>query len=146
MPKYILIIGACGQIGTELTFALRKKFGSQMVIASDIREGNEDLMQSGPFEILDATNYDALEEIIAHYDIDEVYLMAAMLSATAEKFPMRAWNLNMNSLFNVLNLAKEKKINKLFWPSSIAVFGPTTAQRGHPATYYYGTEHGLRHQ
>ena len=126
MPKYILIIGACGQIGTELTLALREKFGSEQVIASDIREGNEDLMQSGPFEILDATNYDDLEEVIAYYDISEVYLMAAMLSATAEKFPMRAWNLNMNSLFNVLNLAKEKKIDRLFWPSSIAVFGPNT--------------------
>ena len=126
MEKYILIIGACGQIGTELTLTLRERYGNDRVIASDIREGSDSLMHSGPFEILDATNYDALEEVIAYYDISEVYLMAAMLSATAEKFPMRAWNLNMNSLFNVLNLAKEKKINKVFWPSSIAVFGPTT--------------------
>ena len=132
MSNYILIIGACGQIGTELTLALREKFGSDKVIASDIREGNEDLMQSGPFEILDATNYDALEEVIAYYDISEVYLMAAMLSATAEKFPMRAWNLNMNSLFNVLNLGKEKKIDKIFWPSSIAVFGPNTPKEDTP--------------
>ena len=126
MQKNILIIGACGQIGTELTFTLRKKHGSDVVIASDIREGNEHLVGSGPFELLDATDYDALEELVAYYEIDEVYLMAAMLSATAEKFPMRAWNLNMNSLFNVLNLAKEKKISKIFWPSSIAVFGPNT--------------------
>ena len=126
MQKNILIIGACGQIGTELTFTLRDKHGSDVVIASDIREGNENLMDSGPFELLDATDYDALEELVAYYEIDEVYLMAAMLSATAEKFPMRAWNLNMNSLFNVLNLAKEKKISKIFWPSSIAVFGPNT--------------------
>ncbi|WP_405247514.1 NAD-dependent epimerase/dehydratase family protein [Cellulophaga sp. Asnod2-G02] len=126
MQKSILIIGACGQIGTELTFALREKHGNENVIASDIREGNADLMASGPFEILDATNYEAIENVVMHYEIEEVYLMAAMLSATAEKFPMRAWNLNMNSLFNVLNLAKEKKINKLFWPSSIAVFGPNT--------------------
>ncbi|WP_423996946.1 NAD-dependent epimerase/dehydratase family protein [Maribacter sp. IgM3_T14_3] len=132
MPKYILIIGACGQIGTELTLTLREKYGSDNVIASDIREGNDELMQSGPFEILDATNYDALEEIIAYHDISEVYLMAAMLSATAEKFPMRAWNLNMNTLFNVLNLAKEKKINKIFWPSSIAVFGPNTPKEDTP--------------
>lgn len=132
MPKYILIIGACGQIGTELTFTLREKYGNDHVIASDIREGSEELMQSGPFEILDATNYDALEEVIAYYDINEVYLMAAMLSATAEKFPMRAWNLNMNTLFNVLNLAKEKKIEKVFWPSSIAVFGPTTPKNETP--------------
>ena len=126
MQKSILILGACGQIGTELTYVLRKKHGATTVIASDIREGNESLMNSGPFELLDATDYNALEEVIAYYEISEVYLMAAMLSATAEKFPMRAWNLNMNSLFNVLNLAKEKKIDKIFWPSSIAVFGPNT--------------------
>lgn len=126
MQKNILIIGACGQIGTELTYTLREKYGSDMIIASDIREGNDSLVNSGPFELLDATDYDALEELIAYYEIDTVYLMAAMLSATAEKFPMRAWNLNMNSLFNVLNLAKEKKVSKIFWPSSIAVFGPNT--------------------
>tara|TARA_R110000744_G_scaffold166310_1_gene283357 strand:+ start:731 stop:1678 length:948 start_codon:yes stop_codon:yes gene_type:complete len=132
MPKYILIIGACGQIGTELTLALREEYGNDHVIASDIREGNDELMESGPFEILDATNYDALEELIAYHDISEIYLMAAMLSATAEKFPMRAWNLNMNTLFNVLNLAKEKKIDKIFWPSSIAVFGPNTPKEATP--------------
>lgn len=132
MEKYILIIGACGQIGTELTMTLRKKHGNDHVIASDIREGNEALMNSGPFEILDATDSDALEEIIAYYEISEIYLMAAMLSATAEKFPMRAWNLNMNSLFNVLNLGKEKKVDKIFWPSSIAVFGPNTPKKNTP--------------
>ncbi|MBC6997296.1 NAD-dependent epimerase/dehydratase family protein [Cytophaga sp. FL35] len=132
MQKYILIIGACGQIGTELTLTLREQYGNDKVIASDIREGSHSLMQSGPFEILDATDYDALEEVIAYYEISEVYLMAAMLSATAEKFPMRAWNLNMNSLFNVLNLAKEKKIDKIFWPSSIAVFGPNTPENQTP--------------
>ncbi|MEJ1223087.1 NAD-dependent epimerase/dehydratase family protein [Sediminicola sp. 1XM1-17] len=126
MPKSILILGACGQIGTELTYTLREKYGNNQVIASDIREGDQDLMASGPFELLDATNYGALEDVVMHYEIDEVYLMAAMLSATAEKFPMRAWNLNMNSLFNVLNLAKDQKISKVFWPSSIAVFGPNT--------------------
>lgn len=126
MQKSILILGACGQIGTELTFALREKYGNESVIASDIREGNEGIMASGPFEILDATDYSTIEDVVMHYEIDEVYLMAAMLSATAEKFPQRAWNLNMNSLFNVLNLAKERKIEKIFWPSSIAVFGPNT--------------------
>ncbi len=126
MQKSILILGACGQIGTELTFELRAKYGSENVVASDIREGGQTLMDSGPFELLDATNYEAIEDVIMHYEIEEVYLMAAMLSATAEKFPMRAWNLNMNSLFNVLNLAKDNKISKIFWPSSIAVFGPNT--------------------
>ncbi len=132
MQKSILIIGACGQIGTELTMALREKYGADSVIASDIREGSDSLMQSGPFELLDATDYAAIEDVVMHYEIEEVYLMAAMLSATAEKFAMRAWNLNMNSLFNILNLAKEKKITKVFWPSSIAVFGPNTPKEQTP--------------
>lgn len=132
MKKRILIIGASGQIGTELTAFLRNKFGKHKVVASDIKEGDEALMKAGPFEILDATDYDAVEDVIIQYEITEVYLMAAMLSATAEKFPMKAWNLNMNSLFNVLNLAKDKKIEKIFWPSSIAVFGPTTVKTETP--------------
>ncbi|MFT4848064.1 MAG: nucleoside-diphosphate-sugar epimerase [Sediminicola sp.] len=132
MKKRILIIGASGQIGTELTAFLRNKFGKHKVVASDIKEGNAGLMNAGPFEILDATDYDAVEDIVIRYEITEVYLMAAMLSATAEKFPMKAWNLNMNSLFNVLNLARDKKIEKIFWPSSIAVFGPTTVKTETP--------------
>ena len=132
MGKSILILGACGQIGTELTMALRGRYGNDAVVASDIREGSDVLMESGPFELLDATNYEAIEDVVMHYEIEEVYLMAAMLSATAEKFPMRAWNLNMNSLFNVLNLGKEKKIDKIFWPSSIAVFGPNTPKENTP--------------
>ncbi|MGB5271402.1 NAD-dependent epimerase/dehydratase family protein [Eudoraea sp.] len=132
MQKSILILGACGQIGTELTLALRELYGNEQVVASDIREGTDSLMNSGPFELLDATNYEAIEDVIMYHEIEEVYLMAAMLSATAEKFPERAWNLNMNSLFNVLNLAKEKKIEKLFWPSSIAVFGPNTPKDNTP--------------
>ncbi len=132
MPNKILIIGACGQIGTELTLALREKHGNENIIASDIREGKEDLMSSGPFEILDAQDLTAIEKIIAKYEVEEVYLLAAMLSATAEKNPMKAWELNMNSLFNILNLAKEKKIAKVYWPSSIAAFGPNTPQENTP--------------
>lgn len=132
MRKRILIIGACGQIGTELTLYLRERFGEHKVIASDIREGDEQLMKSGPFEILDATDYDAVEEIVIRHEITDVYLMAAMLSATAEKFPMKGWNLNMDSLFNVLKLGKDKKVEKIFWPSSIAVFGPTTPKTDTP--------------
>jgi nucleoside-diphosphate-sugar epimerase len=126
MTPKILIIGACGQIGSELTLKLREKHGIDKVIASDIREGDDKLMASGPFEILDATDASALEDVVMHYEIGEVYLMAAMLSATSEKFPMKGWQLNMETLFNVLNLAKDFKINKIFWPSSIAVFGPST--------------------
>ncbi|MEN8789279.1 MAG: NAD-dependent epimerase/dehydratase family protein [Flavobacteriaceae bacterium] len=132
MSSSILILGACGQIGTELTFALRELYGNEDVVASDIREGGEELMDSGPFELLDATDYTALEDVVMHYEVQEIYLMAAMLSAASEKFPERAWNLNMNSLFNVLNLAKEHKIEKVFWPSSIAVFGKHTPKEGTP--------------
>lgn len=126
MAKQILIIGACGQIGTELTVALRQKYGNQNVVASDIRESGNDFIKEGPFELLDAQNTEAVEKVVEKHNIEEVYLMAAMLSATAEKKPMQGWNLNMNSFFNVLDLAKDKKIKKVFWPSSIAVFGHST--------------------
>ena len=132
LKKRILIIGASGQIGTELTLCLRKKYGNSKVIATDIREDDGTLSTDGPFEILDAMDYKATEDLIIRYEITEVYLLAAMLSATAEKFPMRAWDLNMTSLFNVLNLGKEQKVKKIFWPSSIAVFGPTTPKQHTP--------------
>ena len=134
MAGRILIIGACGQIGTELTLKLRDIHGNDKVIASDIREGAEELMQSGPFEILNATDEAHIRKIIQDYEVKEVYLMAAMLSATAEKAPMKAWNLNMDSLFHILNIAKEGIINKVFWPSSIAVFGPSTPKDDTPQT------------
>lgn len=132
MSKSILIIGACGQIGTELTLKLREINGKDSVIASDIHEGSGELMQSGPFEFVNAMNFENILTIIHKYSITDVYLMAAMLSATGEKFPDKAWELNMNSLFNVLNLAKSGKIKKVFWPSSIAVFGPTTPKENTP--------------
>ena len=132
MEKRILIIGASGQIGNELTMYLRNMYSNQNVIASDIREASSIVMESGPFEILDAMNYPAIEKIVTNYNITDVYLMAAMLSATAEKYPIKGWDLNMTSLFNVLNLAKDKKIEKVFWPSSIAVFGPTTPKTNTP--------------
>src|SRR5690554_1108286 len=132
MHTTILIIGACGQIGTELTIKLREIYGDNQVIASDIRKGNHPIFESGPFEQLDAMDKDAVGNIIDKYQVDEVYLMAALLSATAEKNPAFAWDLNMNSLFHVLNFAKEGKIKKVFWPSSIAVFGPTTPKQATP--------------
>lgn len=132
MSTRILIIGACGQIGTELTHKLRKIYGVQNVIASDIRKLNNDVVNSGPFEVVNALDYNQIQHLIEQYDIDEVYLMAALLSATAEKNPAFAWDLNMNSLFHVLNLAKAGKIKKIFWPSSIAVFGPTTPKHDTP--------------
>lgn len=132
MNTNILIIGACGQIGSELTQKLREIYGVDQVIASDIRKGEQEVFETGPFEIVDALNFDQVAAVIDKYKIDEVYLMAALLSATAEKNPAFGWDLNMNSLFHVLNLAKEGKIKKIFWPSSIAVFGPTTPKDNTP--------------
>ncbi|MEC3905930.1 NAD-dependent epimerase/dehydratase family protein [Tamlana sp. 2201CG12-4] len=126
MNPRILIIGACGQIGSELTYKLRHIYGNENVIASDISYSNLDIVNSGIFEIVDAKDYASVKTCVEKFNIDTVYLMAAMLSATGEKYPMKAWDLNMTSLFNVLNLAKSKFIDKVFWPSSIAVFGPTT--------------------
>lgn len=132
MSTKILIIGACGQIGTELTKKLRSLYGVNNVIASDIRKLNIDIVNSGPFEVVNALDFNQIEHIVEEHQIEEVYLMAALLSATAEKNPAFAWDLNMNSLFHVLNLAKAKKIKKIFWPSSIAVFGPTTPRNKTP--------------
>jgi len=132
MATKILIIGACGQIGTELTKKLRETYGTENVIASDIRKLNVDVVNSGPFEVVNALDFNQVEHLVEQHNIDEVYLMAALLSATAEKNPAFAWDLNMNSLFHVLNLAKAKKIKKIFWPSSIAVFGPTTPRHQTP--------------
>lgn len=126
MAQKILIIGACGQIGSELTYKLRSIHGDENVIASDISYNNTDLVNSGIFEIVDAQDYGSILLCVEKHKINTIYLMAAMLSATGEKYPMKAWDLNMNSLFHVLNLAKAKFISKVFWPSSIAVFGPTT--------------------
>jgi nucleoside-diphosphate-sugar epimerase len=132
MATKILIIGACGQIGTELTQKLRSIYGVENVIASDIRKLNIDVVNSGPFEVLNALDFNQIQHLVEIHEIDEVYLMAALLSATAEKNPAFAWDLNMNSLFHVLNLAKAGKIKKIFWPSSIAVFGPTTPRENTP--------------
>jgi nucleoside-diphosphate-sugar epimerase len=132
MQTKILIIGACGQIGTELTSKLRASYGVENVIASDIRKLENDVVNNGIFEVINALDYNQIEQLVEKYHITDVYLMAALLSATAEKNPAFAWDLNMNSLFHVLNLAKAGKIKKIFWPSSIAVFGPTTPKENTP--------------
>ncbi len=131
--EVILVIGANGQIGSELTNAIKKKYPEYTIIASDIRKPNTALFEESIiFEILDATKFDDVKEMIVKYKVSQVYLMAAMLSATAEANPMKAWSLNMDSLFHVLNLAKDKYISKVFWPSSIAVFGPNTPKNDTP--------------
>lgn len=132
MSKKILVIGACGQIGTELTQRLRQIYGVENVIASDIVKPENDSVNQGYFEIIDALNYNQIEHFVDKYAIEEVYLLSALLSASAEKATAHAWDLNMNSLFHVLNLAKEKKIKKIFWPSSIAVFGNNTPRDNTP--------------
>jgi nucleoside-diphosphate-sugar epimerase len=132
MKRRILIIGASGQIGTELTAFLRQKYAPDHVIASDIRKNALARDTDGPFEVLDATDKAALHDLVKKHNIGQVYLMAAMLSATAERHPMEAWHLNMSTLFHVLNLAKEGHIDQIFWPSSIAVFGPTTPREMTP--------------
>ena len=132
MSGTILILGACGQIGTELTLALRDKYGTDQIVASDIRRSDLAELQDGPFETLDASDADALRAICEQYNVHTVYHLVAMLSATGEKFPMKAWDLNMQSLLHVLELAREGVIQKIFWPSSIAVFGPTTPKEHTP--------------
>ncbi|WP_348712878.1 NAD-dependent epimerase/dehydratase family protein [Tenacibaculum sp. 190524A05c] len=132
MADTILILGACGQIGTELTQSLREIHGNENVIASDIRYGDDEFVKEGPFEIIDATDREKILEVIQKYNISQVYLMAAMLSATAEKYPQKAWELNMNSLLIILELAREKHIKTVYWPSSIAVFGPSSPKVNTP--------------
>ena len=125
MPE-IIVIGAGGQIGTELVTALREKHGSLNVVASDLLENCPPLLEGGPYAQLDILNREAVRSYIIENGIKQVYLLAALLSATAEKNPDFAWRLNMEGLFTILDLAKEKYVDKIFWPSSIAVFGPTT--------------------
>ena len=121
----VLVIGACGQLGSELTLALRKLHGLNHVIASDIREGQGELME-GPFELLNAMDKPALIQLVQKHAITQIYHLAAVLSAKGEENPGFAWELNMGSLSNVLEVAKEYKLDKIYWPSSIAVFGPNT--------------------
>jgi nucleoside-diphosphate-sugar epimerase len=128
----ILVIGACGQIGADLVPALRRIHGDQHVVAADIRPLAAERRSEGPYIQLDALNYGALSALISKHDINQVYLLAARLSATGEQHPQKAWDLNMQSLLNLLNLAREKKLAKIFWPSSIAVFGPDAPKKNCP--------------
>ncbi|MEX1188398.1 MAG: NAD-dependent epimerase/dehydratase family protein [Bacteroidia bacterium] len=126
----VLVIGASGQIGTELVSRLSEIHGNSSVVATDLKPPTEEM--NCPFEELNVLDTERLSEIFSKYKISEVYLLAAMLSATGEKHPMKAWDLNMNGLFNLLEAAKEKRFSKLYWPSSIAVFGPSTPKENTP--------------
>lgn len=133
MPRdRILVIGASGQIGVELTLALRSIYGNQQVVASDLREMSPLLEGAGPYVSLDVMNKEMLHVQVIRQNITQIYHLAAILSATGEKNPALAWNLNMQGLLNVLEVAKEEKLKKVYWPSSIAVFGPTSPKQNCP--------------
>lgn len=129
----ILVIGAAGQIGSELVIALRERYGKGQVFATDIKQAPEDVVNGGPFEILDVMDSNRLIHFVIRHKITQIYHLAAVLSGNAEKIPVQAWDINMRSLMNILDLAKEvDAIKKVFWPSSIAVFGPTTPRINTP--------------
>jgi nucleoside-diphosphate-sugar epimerase len=128
----ILVIGAGGQIGGELTLALRKKFGGAQVLASDLREESPLIKGTGPFTTLDALNKEAMHQIVKEHGITQIYHLAAVLSAVGEKQPLMAWNINMTALLNVLEIAKEEHLKRVYWPSSIAVFGPSSPKDNCP--------------
>jgi len=128
----ILVIGASGQIGVELTLALRKIYGASNVIASDLREENPLLKGTGPYVTMDVMNKELLHLQVNRQNVTQIYLLAAILSATGEKNPNLAWNLNMQGLLNILDIAREQNLKKVYWPSSIAVFGPTSPKKDCP--------------
>ena len=132
MTDKILIIGASGQIGIELVLELRKIYGNNNVIAGDVKTPPYEIMESGPYELLDVLNKKQIAAVIRKQNITQIYLLAALLSATAEQHPDAGWKLNMEGLLNVLDLCKKMNISKLFWPSTIAVFGPTTPKVNTP--------------
>ena len=132
IKEKILVIGACGQIGVELTLELRRIYGGSQVVASDLREENELLKGTGPYVSLDVMNKEMLHVQVIRQNITQIYLLAAILSATGEKNPNLAWHLNTQSLLNVLEIARDEQIQKVYWPSSIAVFGPTSPKTNCP--------------
>ncbi len=128
----ILVIGACGQIGVELTLALRQIHGGNDVIASDLRDEHVLLRGTGPYVGLDVMNKEMLHVLVIRHNITQIYLLAAILSATGEKSPGLAWHINMQSLIHVLEIAKEEGLHRIYWPSSIAVFGPSSPRQSTP--------------
>lgn len=132
MKDKILVIGSSGQIGTELVMRLREMYGNSQVIATDIKDAAPIVMETGPFQILDVMDQAKLNDLVEKEKVTQIYLLAALLSATAEKNIELGWSLNMRSLSHVLDLGRDKKVKKIYWPSSIAVFGPTTPKENTP--------------
>ena len=133
MSNRILVTGACGQIGSELTMALRERYGGENVVAAGHKtEPSPTLRDSGPFVYVYITRRETIEEVIDKYDIDTIYHMAAILSAVGEKNPQLAWQVNSDGLYNILEIARERKMTWVFCPSSIAAFGPETPRDNTP--------------
>jgi nucleoside-diphosphate-sugar epimerase len=131
--KKILITGAVGQIGSELTMALREKYGNENIIATGRKtKPSEKLLNSGPFEFIDITKRETVEKVVKQYDIDTIYNMAAILSAAGEERPLLCWDVNINGLYNILEIAREREMTRVFVPSSIAAFGPETPRDNTP--------------
>jgi len=131
--KKLLVTGAVGQIGSELTMALRDKFGNDNVIACGRKtKPSQELLDSGPFEFIDITNRESIENVVKKYDVDTIYNMAAILSAIGEEKPLLCWNVNINGLYNIIEIAHEYDMTRVFVPSSIAVFGPETPRINTP--------------
>ncbi|MGI6291108.1 MAG: NAD-dependent epimerase/dehydratase family protein [Bacteroidales bacterium] len=128
----ILVLGCAGQIGSDLTLELRKIYGNSNVYASDIRQADKEIMESGPFEILNVLEADKVADMVKRHGITQIYHLAAILSGNAEKKPLPSWDINMKGLLDILEIVKELKVKRLFWPSSIAVFGPSTPIKNTP--------------
>ncbi len=128
----ILVIGSSGQIGSELVLALRKIYGGENVFATDIKYPSKEVGSTGPFQILDVLDFNNLLHFVVRYKITQIYNLAAVLSGNAEKIPLQAWDINMKALMNTLEVARQSDAKKLFWPSSIAIFGPTTPMENTP--------------
>ena len=133
ITKKIMVTGSVGQIGSELTMELRKKYGNDNVVACGRKtKPSETLLNSGPFEYIDILQRKTVEKIVKKYDIDTIYNMAAILSAVGEEKPLLCWDVNINGMYNILEIAREHEMTRVFVPSSIAAFGPETPRKNTP--------------
>ncbi|MGQ9782262.1 MAG: NAD-dependent epimerase/dehydratase family protein [Nitrososphaeria archaeon] len=132
MTKRILVTGASGQIGSELVIELRRRYGEENVVAAGYSKQLTEKLKSGPFECIDVTDRKSVEKVVEGYGVDTIYHLAAVLSAVGERDPRLAWHVNMDGLCNILEIAKEKEVHRVFWPSSIAVFGPSAPRVNTP--------------
>jgi nucleoside-diphosphate-sugar epimerase len=131
--KRLMVTGSTGQIGSELTLALRREYGGDNVIAiGHNRKPSGELLNSGPYEIVDVAEKERIDDVVKKHDIGTIYHLVALMSAKGEQNPQLAWNLNMGSLYSILEIARERELTRIFWPSSIGVFGPSTPRTETP--------------